>query len=195
MFVKNRYLLIIILLLLLIFQTNKSKLVLNILSFALIFSIIFSISELFLFSIIFTSIIWFILHKIKKNYSYSVTENFDNVDGLEKNDDKKTDDKDKRVNYLKQVIKKLEGGIALTKDDLYEKNDIKDYDFKNSKVTEKEKKELKNKKIDDYKPHEAQKETFELISTVKQLKDTVQTLAPLLKQGKSILSSLEVLKV
>lgn len=195
MFVKNRYLLIIILLLLLIFQTNKSKLVLNILSFALIFSIIFSISELFLFSIIFTSIIWFILLKIKKNYSYSVTENFDNVDGLEKNDDKKTDDKDKRVNYLKQVIKKLEGGIALTKDDLYEKNDIKDYDFKNSKVTEKEKKELKNKKIDDYKPHEAQKETFELISTVKQLKDTVQTLAPLLKQGKSILSSLEVLKV
>ena len=75
------------------------------------------------------------------------------------------------------------------------KNDIKDYDFKNSKVSEKEKKELKNKKIDDYKPHEAQKETFELISTVKQLKDTVQTLAPLLKQGKSILSSLEVLKV
>ena len=101
-----------------------------------------------------------------KNYSYSVTENFDNVDGLENDNDNKTDDKDKRVNYLKQVIKKLEGGIALTKDDLYEKNDIKDYDFKNSKVTEKEKKELKNKKIDDYKPHEAQKETFELISTV-----------------------------
>ena len=84
MFVKNRYLLIIILLLLLIFQTNKSKTVLHILSFALIFSIIFSISELFLFSIVFSSILWFILYKIKKNYSYSVTENFDNVDGLEK---------------------------------------------------------------------------------------------------------------
>ena len=42
---------------------------------------------------------------------------------------------------------------------------------------------------------EAQKETFELINTVKQLKETVATLAPILKQGKSILSSLEALKV
>ena len=53
MFVKNRYLLIIILLLLLIFQTNKSKLVLNILSFALIFSIILVYLNYFYFQLYF----------------------------------------------------------------------------------------------------------------------------------------------
>ena len=46
------------------------------------------------------------------------------------------------------------------------------YDFNDSKITKEDTENKKKKKMDDYEPHEAQKETFELISTVKQLKET-----------------------
>jgi 6-phosphogluconate dehydrogenase (decarboxylating) len=93
------------------------------------------------------------------------------------------------------MIKKLEGGVALTKDDLEEKNEITNYDFNRSRVTEEDDERAKDKKMDDLTPREAQKETFQLINTVKQLKSTVTELAPLLKEGKSILSTLGALKV
>ena len=93
------------------------------------------------------------------------------------------------------MIKILEGGIALTDDDLVEKNNIKDYDFKKSRVSKDEDENTKNKDVDEYTPREAQKETFQLINTVKQLKDTVTELAPILKEGKTILSSLGALKI
>jgi len=41
----------------------------------------------------------------------------------------------------------------------------------------------------------AQRQTYQLIDTVKQLKDTINELAPMLKQGKDVLGQLEALKM
>jgi energy-coupling factor transporter transmembrane protein EcfT len=162
-------------------------------SLVLLYIIIESIVNNIVLSFIYTVIVWVLLFVVLTNYlNLNLRENFENNENREKNIDNQTK---KRVSHLKNIIKKLEGGIALTDDDLVEKNNIKDYDFKKSRVSKDEDENTKNKDVDDYTPREAQKETFQLINTVKQLKDTVTELAPILKEGKTILSSLGALKI
>lgn len=162
-------------------------------SLVLLYIIIEGIVNNIVLSFIYTVIVWVLLFIVLTNYlNLNVRENFENDENREKNIDNQTK---KRVSHLKNIIKKLEGGIALTDDDLVEKNNIKDYDFKKSRVSKDEDENTKNKDVDDYTPREAQKETFQLINTVKQLKDTVTELAPILKEGKTILSSLGALKI
>jgi len=183
-----------LLILIIVFRKKSNCNYSHIASFVLIYIITNLIIKEVILSLVITCIIWGILYGTMKNYLFNLNENFDN-DKKDDVDHHSKEEKNKRISYLKEVIKKLEGGIALKEDDLYEKNDIKDFDFTESKVTEKEDEDRKKKPLKEYKPFEAQKETFELINTVKQLKETVATLAPILKQGKSILSSLEALKV
>jgi len=188
----------IFLILIIIFRNNYSYIVSYISSFILIYILVdFTIKNVIL-SICYTLIIWLLLYIIFQNYSYPTStihlnERFENESESESQG--QDQDKKERVSHLKEIIKKLEGGIALTKDDLIEKNNINDYDFKKSKVSPDEDYNIKDKNINELTPREAQKETFELINTVKQLKDTVNELAPVLKQGKSILSSLSALKI
>ena len=180
------------LVLVIIFRNRASCNYSHIASLVLIYILVDHIVKNIVWSFIYTVVIWTLLYIILKNYL-----NIDFNEGFE-NEDKKADIDEatkKRVSHLKDMIKKLEGGIALTKDDLTEKNDIKDYDFRKSKVSADEDAKTKDKSLDDLTPREAQKETFELINTVKQLKDTVNELAPVLKEGKTILSSLGALKI
>lgn len=164
----------------------------HIASFVLIWIIASSYMKNLVISFVCSVVVWGLLYVILKNYrAVTHREHFENEE--KKGDiDKETK---KRVSHLQGLIKKLEGGIALNSDDLNEKNEIADYDFNKSKISEKEARDAKSKSTDDMKPHEAQKETFELINAVKQLKGTINELAPVLKEGKSILSSLSALKV
>ena len=167
----------------------------HIATLVLLYIIIDEMVDNIILSFIYAVLVWVVLFVILKNYlnkSLKTMENFENDEKREKNLEKATK---KRVSHLKDMIKKLEGGVALTKDDLEEKNEIGDYDFKKSKVTEEDDERAKDKNMNDLTPREAQKETFQLINTVKQLKSTVNELAPLLKEGKSILSTLGALKV
>ena len=180
----------IFLILIIIFKTNYSFIA----SFILIYILADFIIKNVILSICYTLIIWTLLYIILKNYSYSYTnlnEKFEN----ESESESESRGKKERISHLKEIIKKLEGGVALTKDDLIEKNNINDYDFKKSKVSPDEDNNTKDKNINELTPREAQKETFELINTVKQLKDTVNELAPVLKQGKTILNSLSAFKI
>ena len=161
-------------------------------SFVLVWIIASNYVKNLVLSFVYSVVVWGLLYIILKNYrSITSREHFENE---EKKDDIDKETKN-RVSHLKGLIKKLEGGIALNSDDLNEKNEIADYDFNKSKISEKEARETKTKNADDMKPHEAQKETFELINAVKQLKGTIHELAPVLKEGKNILSSLSALKV
>ena len=47
------------------------------------------------------------------------------------------------------------------------------------------------KPITEMTPYEAQKETYQLVDTIKMLKETVDSLAPTLKQGKEVLATLQ----
>ena len=167
----------------------------HIATLVLLYIIIDEMVDNIVLSFVYAVLVWVILFVILKNYlkkSVGTMENFENDDKREKDLEKATK---KRVSYLKNMIKKLEGGVALTKEDLEEKNEIADYDFKKSRVSDDEDEKAKDKNMEDLTPREAQRETFQLINTVKQLKSTVNELAPLLKEGKNILSTLGALKV
>ena len=167
----------------------------HIATLVLLYIIIDEMVDNIVLSFIYAVLVWVILFVILKNYlkkGVGTMENFENDDKREKDLEKATK---KRVSYLKNMIKKLEGGVALTKEDMEEKNEIADYDFKKSRVTDDEDEKAKDKNMEDLTPREAQRETFQLINTVKQLKSTVNELAPLLKEGKNILSTLGALKV
>jgi hypothetical protein len=167
----------------------------HIATLVLLYIIIDEMVDNIVLSFVYAVLVWIILFVILKNYlkkGVGTMENFENDDKREKDLEKATK---KRVSYLKNMIKKLEGGVALTKEDMEEKNEIADYDFKKSRVSDDEDEKAKDKNMEDLTPREAQRETFQLINTVKQLKSTVNELAPLLKEGKNILSTLGALKV
>jgi hypothetical protein len=84
---------------------------------------------------------------------------------------------------IQELLKQVNGGIELKDDDLTE-TDILNIDV--------------GKYNNDKKPNalkDAQKETYELINTVNALKDTISTLAPVLKEGKKLMSIFENLKI
>lgn len=161
-------------------------------TFILIICVIFVITNNYLYSIIYGLIIWGLLFVIRRNYLglNILTESFENVDDEHPDEDKKD-----RKKYLKKIIKKLEGGISLKNEDLYEKNNLGNHNFSQNKESKKDIENSLTKKDDDLKPYEAQRQTYNLIDTVQQLKETVSGLGPMLKEGKTILEQLEHLKV
>jgi ABC-type multidrug transport system fused ATPase/permease subunit len=94
-------------------------------------------------------------------------------------------DKDVKVAAagLQELLKKLNGGIELKKEDLSETKPlgIDTTQFKDEK---------KNNAL-----QKAQQETYQLIDSVSALKDTITTLSPVLSQGKEIMSLFENLKL
>lgn len=104
-----------------------------------------------------------------------------NIDG---NIEKYKNDKDvqKAAEGIKELVKKLNGGIAIQKSDLQETKPL-GVDTSNYKD------EDKNIAL-----QQAQKETYQLIDSVSALKDTITTLSPVLSQGKDIMNMFQSLK-
>jgi hypothetical protein len=122
----------------------------------------------FMLSVLIISIL-FVINKC--SYNQNITENFDSIQKIEKDY--------KKVNKNKD---------SLTKES------IKLINLDPASDSEDEDKELnKDKKIEDYSPADAQKETYRMIDTVKQLKTTVETLAPTIKEGRKILEAFKKL--
>tara|TARA_B110000208_G_scaffold175424_1_gene220986 strand:+ start:261 stop:812 length:552 start_codon:yes stop_codon:yes gene_type:complete len=98
----------------------------------------------------------------------------------DKEEDETTDDDDDDEKEHKETDKKDKNTIENRIDELdkINKEDIDDDDA-NTKT--------KIKNLAELKPYEAQRETYQLIETVKNLKDTMQQLGPTLKEAKNIL--------
>tara|TARA_B110000037_G_C17112684_1_gene502530 strand:- start:53 stop:607 length:555 start_codon:yes stop_codon:yes gene_type:complete len=178
------YLIIVVILLLLLLQLNVCS---DIVLFLILFTVIVMLSKNILVSIFMASIIFIILMELNKKKIY---ERFEEKE----EHDKETQD---RVKHLKNIINKLEKGLALNKDDLSETNTIKDYDFDDSKETDEDDDDvlISKKKPIDMTAHEAQKQTYKLIDTVRQLDNTIKTLKPTIDNGNDILKKLESFKL
>jgi hypothetical protein len=85
---------------------------------------------------------------------------------------------------LQELLSQLDGGIEIKKNDKEERGklDVDSEDFKDDK-----------KKFDPM--EKAQKDTYELINMVDNLKNTMETLAPVLSQGKEIMNMFENFKM
>jgi hypothetical protein len=104
---------------------------------------------------------------------------------IDKNIESYQNDKDvkKAATGLQELLKKLNGGIELKKDDL---NETKPLGIDTTQFKD----EKKNNAL-----QKAQQETYQLIDSVSALKDTITTLSPVLSQGKEIMSLFENLKL
>ncbi len=195
---NNRYLLgfVILLLLILIFIKNYDDVKSRILVFMTIFILTVVISKNFIISII-ISIIVFLLINLLINYKSSLekfqnekdekeTKDVKEVANNEPSFDKNIFDSDifkKSTSGIQDLLKKVNGGIELKDDDLKETEKL---GIDTSKYS------------DDKKPNalkQAQKEAYELIDTVNALKDTVNTLAPVLSEGKKLMDIFQNLKL
>lgn len=174
------YLIIIIILLLVLLQLNLCK---DIILFSIILITVFIISKNVLLSIFVSSIIYLILRELN------------NMNIYERFDEKKEDhnkETNNRVKHLKSIIDKLEKGLSLNENDLKVNNTIKDHDFDDSKETDDDDDDIiSKKKTSNMTAYEAQKQTYKLIDTVKQLSDTIETLKPTIDNGNEILKKLE----
>lgn len=103
---------------------------------------------------------------------------------IDSNIEKYKNDKDvqKAAEGIKELVKKLNGGIEIQKTDLQETKPL-GVDTSNYKD------ENKNTAL-----QQAQKETYQLIDSVSALKDTITTLSPVLSQGKDIMNMFQSLK-
>ncbi len=109
--------------------------------------------------------------------------NDDDKDFINELDAIMTPESKKASENIKDLLKKANGEIKLTDDDL-----------KESKPLGINTNELSN----DKKPNalrDAQKETYELINTVNTLKDTLLTLSPVLSEGKKLMNMFESVKL
>ena len=111
------------------------------------------------------------------------------------------------LNILEKIFNRNQFELFEDKDDEPEETDNEDKKDKKDKITiEKMIDDLDKIKIEDnnddddddktetknlaeLKPYQAQRETYQLIETVKNLKETMNTLGPTLKEAKSILST------
>jgi energy-coupling factor transporter transmembrane protein EcfT len=194
---NNRYLLglIILLLLILLFIKNFNDIKTRILVFIIIFTLTIVISKNLVISII-ISLIIFLLINLLISYKYTLENfksesdeksiNFKEIASNEPLFDKNifsTDEFKKSTDGIQDLLKKVNGGIELKDDDLKETDKLGiDTD----------------KYSDDKKPNalkQAQKEAYQLIDTVNALKDTVNTLAPVLSEGKKLMDIFQNLKI
>tara|TARA_B110000977_G_scaffold196208_1_gene276128 strand:- start:626 stop:1168 length:543 start_codon:yes stop_codon:yes gene_type:complete len=112
-----------------------------------------------------------ILEKMLTRNQFELFEDKDEETDDEEDNDKENDKEKKEKLTVEEMIDEL---------DKIKKEDIND-DDKGDKT------ETKN--LAELKPYQAQRETYQLIETVKNLKDTMNTLGPTLKEAKSILNT------
>ncbi len=199
---NKRYLigLIIVLVLILLFIKNYDTTYERIVIFMTIFILILIISKNLIISIV-LGIILFLMINLLMN-SRIALERFQNENekDSEKESEKKTkkehDDEpafDKNIfesetfknstDGIQELLKKVNGGIELKEDDLKETDKLG----------------VNVEKYSDDKKHnalkQAQKEAYELIDTVNALKDTVNTLSPVLSEGKKLMDMFQNLKI
>ena len=120
----------------------------------------------------------------KKDKKITVEDLNSALGNIDSNIEKYKNDKDvqKAAEGIKELVKKLNGGITIQKSDLQETKPL-GVDTSNFKD------ENKNTAL-----QQAQKETYQLIDSVSALKDTITTLTPVLSQGKEIMNMFQSLK-
>lgn len=189
---------IIILVIILLFRKQFSTTLEKIIVFTIIFILLLIISKNIIVTIIGTSLIFLLINLIIQ-YRNTI-ENFENSDEKdEKKDDK--DDKDNKdenklnldanvfnnPDYLSakggldDLVKQLDGGIKLSDTDTKETPKL---DIDSTKYSKNNNNALQK----------AQIESYELINTIKTLQDTLQTLSPVLGEGKKLMSAFESLQ-
>jgi len=176
---------IIILIIFLLFRQIFNIIIEKIILFVVLFILFLVITRNLVITFIGASIIFLLVNLIM---SYRTTiEKFENDivnNEPEFNKNIFSDDTFKKSSEgIQELLKKMNGGIELKEDDTKE-TDILNIDTK--------------KYSDDKIPNalkDAQKETYELMNTVNALKDTLSTLAPVLQEGKKIMSMFENLKI
>jgi predicted membrane protein len=176
---------IIILIIFLLFRQIFNIIIEKIILFVVLFILFLVITRNLVITFIGASIIFLLINLI---ISYRTTiEKFENDivnNEPEFNKNIFSDDTFKKSSEgIQELLKKMNGGIELKEDDTKE-TEILNIDTK--------------KYSDDKIPNalkDAQKETYELMNTVNALKDTISTLAPVLQEGKKIMSMFENLKI
>ncbi len=207
--VQNRnYLLsfIVVLILLRIFYINTFSVTQHLLNIVLIFSILFMILKNIKCALKYTVLIVvlyvaFVYYVMRNNYGF---ENFENsedekVEIKEKSNEKKGDGKDAMRAELDALIKKFESqhksgasNIDTSKIEKYTDQLKGKIELKDDDTTENEPVGIDTSQMmhDEIKPDplkKAQKETYELIDTIGILKETVQSLNPVLSEGKKVM--------
>ena len=170
---------VIILVIVLLFKRMFNTIIERIIVFTIIFLLFLVISKNLVITFVGTLIIFLLINLIIR-YRTTV-ENFEDLkDGLSTEPvfDKSIFSDPKFLESsegIQELLKKINGGIKLKEEDLKETDKININTEQYS---------------DDSKPNplkDAQKETYELINTVNALKDTITTLAPVLKEGKKLM--------
>ncbi len=199
---KNNYYLIAFILLLIlirIFSTYNFTFS-NLLNIFLVFTILFAlfknIKKAIIYTIIFAILYMITIYFILKNNF----ENFENSEDEEKpKSDKKDDNKEELRAQLDSLIKKFESqhnsgksNIDTSKLEKYTEHLKGKIELKDDDTTENEPVGIDTSKMvhDEIKPDplkKAQKETYELIDTISILKETVQSLNPVLSEGKKVM--------
>jgi hypothetical protein len=183
----------------------------KVLVFFILYLLCLIISKNMVYSLVGSVLIFLVINLMINNKKFiEKFENEDNEDSEDNEDNDDNDDNDenkeefsndnttefineleaimtpeskKASENIKDLLKKANGGIKLTDDDI-----------KESKPLGINTDELSN----DKKPNalrDAQKETYELINTVNTLKDTLLTLSPVLTEGKKLMNMFESVKL
>ena len=171
---------IIILIIMLLFRKKFVLLIEKLILFTIIFLLVLIISKNVVVAFIGAAIIFLLLNLL---IGYRDTfENFQDMEDKVKNEES-NDILQKSKNGIEELLKQVNGGIELKDEDLEETDKL-------------------NISLDKYKDDktpnalkQAQKETYQLIDTVNALKDTITTLAPVLNEGKKIMSMFENIKI
>jgi hypothetical protein len=193
---------IIVLILLRIFYINTFSVTQHLLNIVLIFSILFMIFKNIKCALKYTALIIvlylaLVYYVMRNNYGF---ENFENEDSKEDaKEDKKEDKKEDMRAELDALIKKFEGqhksgvsNIDTSKIEKYTDKLKGKIELKDDDTTENEPVGIDTSQMmhDEIKPDplkKAQKETYELIDTIGILKETVQSLNPVLSEGKKVM--------
>ncbi len=146
--------------------------------------------------VVYLLLVYFVM---RNNYGF---ENFENEDKVDKEEKKKSEDSDGKDGLraeLDALIKKFESdhksgksNVDTSKIEKYTSKLIGGIELKDDDTTENEPVGIDTSQMihDEIKPDplkKAQKETYELIDTIGILKETVQSLNPVLSEGKKVM--------
>ena len=165
---------------------SKSMLISDIISFLIILILSNEMINKLEYSIIVTIVIFILLKSIVIQ-SPQYMENFDEKSNLKDDDIETKSFQEKEDNGMPDMK-----NVQFNEKDLNERNEF-DKDDVISKIIDKADNSEKNpistekKNASDLEPFEAQKETFELINTVKTLSQTIKELGPALSEGRKVL--------
>jgi hypothetical protein len=183
------YAIIIIILFVLLFRRQYSVHIERVLLFSLLFCLLYVLTKDWIYSLL-GAILLFLLFNMMMRQQYQM-ENFDNKKGndfLQKMKEKMSDyeknpDVQKASEGIQDLMKKLDGGIELKDSDMKEteKMDVPTEEYEDDKKS--------------YPLQKAQKEMYELVGTIDTLKNSIETLAPVLSQGKELMNMFENFKL